>query len=230
MPADETTLLNGGPDDGREDQASEAAAFLMYYETPEEISRNYKVIIFNGFFNILFGIGCLMFPIFTTQVAELFLTSLVFATGLLNVLTICASERRISHQRHLFWIGVIQLFLAFLMYTNPFFTLTILTCLVAITFMLLGSLQIAAARKYRDFIAARGLMFLSGVSAVLMSFFILLAMPSAKWITIGVLMGVNFVNIGFNRIVIGLYGRRIAESTDEDVESWRSYLDTDFRL
>lgn len=222
MPADEATLLSGG---SRE--RPEATATFLYYETPEEISRSWKSIIFAGVLNIILGLACLMFPIFSTQVAELFLTSLVFATGLLNVLTICANERSNSHQKHLFWVGLVQLVLSFLMFTNPFFTLTFLTCLVAICFMLLGSVQIAAARKYRDLIAARGLLIFSGLLAIIMSIVILLSMPTAKWVTIGVLMGVNLVNIGFNRVIIGLYGRRMAEFSDEDVESWRAYLDAD---
>jgi uncharacterized membrane protein HdeD (DUF308 family) len=232
MPADESTLLSGDGSSSTPapagDRPTDGAAFLMYYETPEEISQNYKTLIFIGCINILFGTGCLMFPVFATELAELFLTSLVFATGLLNVLTICASERSNSHEKHLFWIGVTQLVLAFLMYTRPFFTLTILTFLVAITFMFMGSLQIAAARKYRNVVAARGLMIVSGVSAILMSVVILLSMPTAKWLTIGVLMGVNLLNIGLNRVVMGLYGRRIAVLSDEEIESWRSYLDADF--
>jgi uncharacterized membrane protein HdeD (DUF308 family) len=217
MPADETTLLTGD---------REVAAAILFMDTTEEIARHWRWILFMGFFNILTGGGCLLFPIFATEVAELFVTSLVFATGLLNMMTICANEQGSSHQNHFFWVGVAQVLLAFLMFTNPFFTLTILTFLVAVTFVALGSVQIAAARKYREMIAARGLMFVSGSVAIVMSFLICLSMPTAKFYTIGVLMGVNLINIGTNRIIIALYGRRIA-SSDASAESWRSYLDAD---
>lgn len=222
MPADETTLLRG-------DEEATAEAFV-FLETSEHIAQNWKHILILGILNIITGIGCLFFPVFATQVAELFLVSLIFSMGLLNVLAVCASSETGSsayQQSPIFWVGFCQILLAILMYTNPFFTLTILTFLIAVTFMLLGSIQIALARRYRERMAARALMMLSGALAVLMSIIIILFMPTAKWYTIGVLLGVNLVNIGTNRVVIGLFGKKIAESDDTTVESWRSYLDAD---
>ena len=162
---------------------------------------------------------------FATQVAVLFMVTLVFAMGLLNVLTICASEFD-NRQSPIFWVGFAQILLAVLMYLNPFFTLTILTFLVAVTFMLLGGVQVAVAIQYRERMAAKVLMLISGAAAILLSIIICFSMPMAKWYTIGVLMGVNLVNIGANRVVAGLYGRKIAAS-DGSHESWRSYLDAD---
>lgn len=222
MQANENSVLTG-------DQQEETTAFLLL-ETVERVAQNWKQILGIGILNIVTGMGCLIFPSFATQAVELFLICIVFATGLLNMLTICANSRHSyepSYQQSpIFWVGFCQVILAILMYSSPWFTLTVLTYLIAVTFMLLGAMQIAIARRYRDRIAARALSHISGSLAVLMSIIICLSMPTARWVTIGVLLGVNLINVGTNRVVIGLYGRKLAESHD-DAESWRSYLDAD---
>ena len=225
MPADETTLLSGGNEDVA---AAEFTYFLM--ETSEHIAEHWKAIMIMGVVNVMTGVGCLLFPVFSTQLVELFLVSLVFATGLLNMMAVCASSSNHDNRRQqspLFWVGFSQVLVAILMYLNPFVTLTIMTLLIAVTFMLLGSVQFALARQCRGQMAARALMMGSGILAVLMSITICLSLDLAKWYAIGVLVGVNLVNIGMNRIVMGLYGRKLANS-DGSEESWRAVLDADF--
>ena len=228
MPADETTLLTGAPQDNNND--ADAFAAFVAMETTEMIAQNWRSILLSGVLNVITGAGCLMFPVFATEVAQLFIISLVFAIGLVNVLSMCCGtgmdHQNNPRQRPLFWVGVVQLLLAVLMYLNPFVTLSILTYFVAVIFMLLGSIQIAIARRYRDRMAARALMMFSGALSVLMSILICLTLPTAKYYTIGVLFGVNIFNVGINRVIIGLYGRKIA-SSDGSHESWRSYLDAD---
>jgi uncharacterized membrane protein HdeD (DUF308 family) len=218
MSANETTMLQG---DGT--RPADSTFFVM--ESVEYISANWRSILCVGICNIVTGSSCLLFPVFATQIAEIMLTALVFVAGLLNVLTICASSDP-AQQSPLFWVGIGQILLAALMYSDPFLTLTLLTFLIAVTFMLLGSIQIYMAKQYRERVAGRALMIISGASAILMSFIICMSMPTARWVTIGVLMGVNLVNIGFNRIIIGLYGSKLANS-HHDTESWRSVLDAD---
>jgi uncharacterized membrane protein HdeD (DUF308 family) len=225
--ANETTILQG---DGNRSDFSSDSSSMFVMESVEYISTNWKSILCVGICNIVTGTGCLLFPVFATQIAEIMVTSLVFVSGLLIVLTSCATSSTRSsdpaQQSPLFWAGMGQILLAVVMYSNPLLTLTLFTFLIAMTFVLLGSIQIYMARQYPERVAGRALMIISGASAILMSFIICLSMPTARWFTIGVLMGVNLVNIGFNRIIIGLYGRKLAASHD-DTESWRSVLDAD---
>ena len=239
MPADETTLLS---QHNLSDDAGNAAAntaFLLL-ETNEYIAEHWKGIFFIGVFNVITGTGCLMNPIFSTQVVELFLVMLVLGSGILNIMAVVCGGGTVGsddddsfysprHRRSpLFWVGFSQVLLAILMYLNPFVTLTILTFFVAVIFMLMGSIQFALARQQNHGrIAARALMMTSGLMAVLVSIIICLTMDTAKWYAIGVLMGVNLVNIGTNRILVGLYGRKLSQP-DGSEESWRSVLDADF--
>lgn len=229
MPTDETTLLSG-------DDTAEVNAAFLFLETNEHIAEHWKGIFLVGVFNVVTGVGCLMNPIFSTQVVEIFLVALVLGSGLLNImLVVCggldAADNSLPQQHYrrspLFWVGFCQVLLAILMYLNPFVTLTIMTFLVAVMFMLMGSVQFALARQSHGRIAARALMMTSGLMAIFVSILICLTMDTAKWYAIGVLLGVNLVNIGTNRMLVGLYGRKLAQS-DGTEESWRAVLDADF--
>ena len=227
MPADETTLLSGGTDN------NDAAATFLLLETAEHIAEHWKGIFLIGVLNVVTGVACLMNPIVSTQIVEIFLVALVLSAGLLNMMAVvCGStDRNVSSPQHrrspLFWVGFAQVLLAILMYLNPFVTLTIMTLLVAVMFMMMGSIQFALARQGHGQVAARALMMVSGLMAVFVSLIICLSMDTAKWYAIGVLVGVNLVNIGTNRILVGLYGRKLAQS-DGTEEPWRSVLDADF--
>lgn len=220
MSADESTPLTGSASSGPQEEEG----FFFFMETTEQIAQNWKQILVSGVLNSIMGLGFLLFPTFATEVGLLFVTSLVLATGLINTLAVCSEAN--PRRSPLFWVGISQILLAVLMYLNPFLTLSILTFFVAVIFMLLGSIQIASARRYRERMAARALMMISGAASVLLSIVICLTMPTAKYYTIGVLFGVNIFNVGVNRIIIGLYGKMIA-SEDGSHESWRSYLDAD---
>lgn len=225
MPADETTLLSGTNDE-------DVAATFLPLETTEYIAEHWKGIFLIGVLNVVTGVACLMNPIFSTQLVEIFLVALVLGAGLLNIMAVvCGSSEHFSSPQHrrspLFWVGLSQVVLALLMYLNPFVTLTVMTIFVAVLFMLMGSIQFALARQSQGRVAARALMMVSGLMAVFVSIVICVSMDTAKWYAIGVLMGVNLVNIGTNRVLVGLYGRKLAQS-DGTEESWRSVLDADF--
>jgi hypothetical protein len=71
-----------------------------------------------------------------------------------------------AQQSSLFWVGVGQILLAALMYSNPFLTLTLLTFLMAVTFMLLGCFEIYVAKPYRERVAGRrALMIIAAASS-----------------------------------------------------------------
>jgi hypothetical protein len=64
---------------------------------------------------------------------------------------------------------------------------------------------------------------LTGILALTMSMMILVDMPLSSWYTIGLLLGVNLVNIGVNRILLSCHGRSLAQraflSTNTDSSS-----------
>lgn len=220
MTANERTHLSG-------DDAPEESAFLfLTLETAEILAEKWKSILLLGILNIITGILCLLFPVIATEAVSLCLTSAVLLIGLFHII-ISKTDERTGQRRHpFFWVGVILILVALFMLLNPIFTLTFLTFLIAVVFMILGSAQFAFARRNRQ-LAGRAMHFISGVLSVAMSILIILTMPASQWFTIGVLLGVNFINIGVSRTMLALYGRALAQSAALEEMGWYSYMETD---
>mmetsp|Transcript_4007 Transcript_4007/g.5768 ORF Transcript_4007/g.5768 Transcript_4007/m.5768 type:complete len:219 (-) Transcript_4007:17-673(-) len=197
----------------------------MFLETSEYLAENWKCIIITGVFNILTGVVCLLFPFYTTRFTSILIVSVLFTAGIFNIFAICSS----ATPGPTALIGILQVFTAALMYSDPFLTLSMLTIFIAAIFMILGFAQVVTAWRNKGKVAARILMMFSGAMAIAMSVIILLTMETSKWFTIGLLVGVNLINLGTNRIVAGFYGHKIAKSQndEESMENWRSVLDAD---
>jgi len=231
MAANENTHFNSTEPGGDGDNPLPSGSIMFLVETEQHLKESWKSILILGIVNTISGLFCLLFPVFATQLAELFLISLVFATGLLNMGMVCFSSNATtteSYQRQgvLFWMGFFQVVAALFMYLIPVFTLTVLTFIIAVAFMMLGSFQIALARQYRTTMAAATFQMLSGAMSVFLSIVIVLSIDTAKWYSLGILLGANILTTGCNRIVLGLYGRKLA-NTDPDADSWRYVLDHD---
>jgi uncharacterized membrane protein HdeD (DUF308 family) len=219
--------MSAGPSTPLIANDAEFAFAAQYIETTEEIASHWKLILFTGIVNIFTGIACLCVPIIATQLVEVFLISLIFVSGAFNVIgALCFSTRRQGHQS--FWMGAVQIILATLMYMHPFGTLTFLTFFIAFVFMMIGAFQMAVAIQ-NPRMGARAATFLSGVLTVFLSIMILLTMPMSAWITIGVLVGANLVNIGLVRIGVACYGRSLSgQETLMSDETWRRSMDYGF--
>lgn len=150
-------------------------------ETLEEIARNWVWIGVFGIFNFLFGVACLLFPVFFSQAVELALSCSMFVAGCFHLFAACIYEE--GFKMFLLGIGLLQILVAFLMFLNPFGVLTLITFFTAVVFMTAGIFQIALARKNHD-MAARGLNTLSGVLAIAMSVIIMFGLPASSWYTI----------------------------------------------
>ena len=233
MPSDaanERTLLSGSAENTTTAAGDVTANFLAVVplETLEDIQRNWKWILFIGCLNILIGFACLCFPIFATQTAVYTLTYMILFLGVFSAILSCYSEDG-GARNQMLALGLVQILLAMFMSLYPFFTMTLLTFLVASTFMMVGVLQ-ASLAKTSPTLAGRGLAYFQGFLAILMSFFIVLFMPITQWYTIGVLMGMNLLNIGVARILLGMYGRSLSTSDEQwmSPESWRNLLETEW--
>ncbi|GKY93395.1 hypothetical protein MPSEU_000307100 [Mayamaea pseudoterrestris] len=174
--------------------------------TPEEVAGNWHYLFLTGLIDTVVGVACLVAPLLATQVVSLVLVVLVFCTGLFNVSTVCVTERGYQHQ--FFWVGVVEIFVAMILYFHRLGTMTLLTILIAVSFMIFGSLEMTVAQQ-DERMAARGLTFFSGILTLILSILIIVVMPITQWDTVGVLLGANLINIGICRVIVALYGRSI---------------------
>jgi uncharacterized membrane protein HdeD (DUF308 family) len=178
-------------------------------ETVEAITQNWAWIGAFGLFNLLFGFVCLSFPVLASQVLELALSYTVFVAGCFHLAAACIAEEGLK--LFLLTIGLLQILIAFLMFLNPYGILTLITFFIAVVFMMAGSLQITLSRQNPE-MAARGLNFISGVLAIALSVIIMAGFPASSWYTVGILIGVNHVNIGFCRLIMAFYGFSLSRS------------------
>ena len=216
MPVDESTVLTA--------TASRRRILHLALETTEDIALHWKWILIAGLVNLVMGTACLLFPIWATQVVGFTLTIIVLITGICNIML------ALSMQHSFVWLGCFQILIAIFMYMHPLFTLTALTLVIAILFMMLGTAQIILVRLNRQQ-AGRALALFSGLLAIVMSIFIIAFMPMTTWYTIGTLLGVNLINIGLARIVLACYGQSLAAvgGTDStETSGWQNYVEADY--
>ena len=194
--------------------SSSRSASLLVMEA-EEVARNWAWIMAFGIFHVALGTACLMFPVFASQVAALALTYMVFASACIHLVGACFSDE--FSAATLLPAGLVQLTIAILMFLHPYGALYVITFFIAVVYMSAGSYQISVARQSQQ-MAARGLSILSGVLAVALSIIIIIGLPATSWITIGILIGVNHINIGFCRLIISCYGLRFSQIEGADAQ------------
>jgi uncharacterized membrane protein HdeD (DUF308 family) len=186
---------------------------LLRLETSEEIAKNWAWIGAFGVFNVLFGCACLSYPVVASTGMELLLSYSVLLAGSFHLFAACFSY---SFKMHLLALGAVQILVGILMLIHPYGVLVILTLFAALVFMSAGTVQITLARRNNE-MAARGLNMFSGTLAIAMSIIIIIGMPLSSWVTIGILFGVNSINVGVTRLILSGYGLSLsrAESTGE---------------
>ena len=107
--------------------------------------------------------------------------------------------------------GFTLLVLGFLMATNAAQSLVVMTIAVAVLYMCAGIFRIVLARRNAEMKGYMPLL-VSGICAIVFSLIIILAMPRDSEYTLGILLGINWVTYGAQRIVLGLYGRATANA------------------
>jgi uncharacterized membrane protein HdeD (DUF308 family) len=129
--------------------------------------------------------------------------------GFINLCGVCYVENpcRLAS----FLGGSFMLLLGILMATHVVESLLVLTSLVAALFMAEGIFRSTLALKNRE-IPGWGLSLASGICAILFSILVISAFPASSAYTLGILLGVNWLTFGSQRIALGLMGRATAKA------------------
>jgi uncharacterized membrane protein HdeD (DUF308 family) len=176
-------------------------------ETLETIARNWAWIGAFGVLNFIFGVLCLLYPVWASEAVGLLLACTVTFAGCFHFSISWAYPTDFRWQ--LLLLGAVQIFLGVLMFLHPKELLTFLTFMIALVFMSVGGFLISYARQ-NSRLAARGLNILSGILMIVFSIYVILGMPYTSWITVGILLGVNYINMGFTRIMVASFGLRLS--------------------
>jgi len=170
----------------------------------QQLAVNWGWIMAAGALNLVGGIMALCSPIAATvTILGLLAFGMIFL-GITNMFGVFYFEQ--CYRVPAFVGGLFIALLGILMAANVFLSLSVLTILVAITYMLEGIARSAIALLNRDMYGRMSVL-ISGISAILLSLIIISAFPVSSEYTLGILLGVNWITYGVQRIFLGMYGR-----------------------
>jgi uncharacterized membrane protein HdeD (DUF308 family) len=170
----------------------------------QQLAANWGFLIAVGALNLAGGILALIAPISATVAILSILTMFMIFFGCVNMCGICYLEQ--PYRVPAFIGGFFIALLGVLMASNVVQSLMVLTILVAITYMLEGLARSTLALLNRD-MPGWGATLISGICAILLSIIIIGAFPTSSEYTLGILLGVNWVTYGIQRITLGMMGR-----------------------
>lgn len=170
----------------------------------QQLAVNWGFLLAVGALNLVGGILALCAPISATVTILGILTIFMIFFGCVNMCGVCYLEQ--CYRVPAFVGGFFIALLGVLMASNVVQSLVVLTILVAITYMLEGLARSTLALLNRD-MPGWGATLISGICAILLSIIIITAMPTSAAYTLGILLGVNWVTYGIQRIALGMIGR-----------------------
>lgn len=189
-----------------------------------ELANNFQLFLAFGSINILFGLIALFLPISSATVVARGLAILLILVGVINCAEICSAK----YYRGPAVIGGFALIvLGFLLLVYPGANFTVMTILVALVHLCGGVLRAKLARQYPEMVASKALLY-SGIVSIVISIIAIItiiaidmgAMPtrsSAAENNFAILIGVNWLAYGGQRLALGLKGRDIAEREEEAI-------------
>jgi uncharacterized membrane protein HdeD (DUF308 family) len=183
--------------------AAEVDVHMLEYE----LSKNWGFILAAGIINVIGGIIALSSPITATVVAMAFLTGAMILMGFINLVGVCYVEN--CYRLASLLGGSVMLLLGVLMATHAVESILVLTSLVAALFMVEGLFRSILALKNRD-MPGWGFGLASGICAIFFSILIICAFPRSSETTLGILLGVNWLTYGAQRVALGMMGRATA--------------------
>jgi uncharacterized membrane protein HdeD (DUF308 family) len=158
------------------------------------LNRLRKGMLLGGIVMILLGIAAIMMPLLSSLVIEIMIGSLLTASGALAI-TWSFSLRGTGLFAWELAVGLITLAGGLVMLFFPLEGLVALTVLVALVMLLTGFAQGSFALWARP---ARGWIWgaISAAISIALGIFILVALPEASRVILGLLLGIDFVSTG----------------------------------
>jgi uncharacterized membrane protein HdeD (DUF308 family) len=176
------------------------------------LAKDWGYIMAAGIIQLVIGVFALYSPKAASEVLLAFISAGLLFVGLINLSGVFFVEQ--SYRCASFTSGAIQLTLGILMLTHVFTSLVVLTSIIAALFMVEGVFRVILALKNRDF-QGWGVYLAAGIGAVVFSAIIWSTFPTSSSVTLGILLGINWVMYGSFLIVLAFYGRATAQNLIE---------------
>lgn len=178
--------------------------------TPETLERHSKRTKWCGAGLIILGIAAILLPGVFTLGFEILLSFLLIIGGVSQI----AYSLGFSGRKEGFLpliAGLLSVILGVLFLINPFEGAAVLTFLLAGLFLLNGILRVIQGFQFRDLPGA-GWGTFSGVAGIIIAILVWSAWPTSAGWFIGVLLGIDFLILGFFLLGLASAARREARS------------------
>ena len=177
-----------------------------------DIAQNWKWIMGVGIVNLIAGICAVIAPITATGVILMIASLTLCFAGIATMTGLYYAENGMKTQSLIF--GGSKIIVGLLIWFFPFASLMTITIIIASMFMLYGSHCCMIAFVNRGS-PTWFWTFFSGLCAIAVSVLTMLAFPISSLYTVGILVGVNLMNVGSARIGIAFTGRAAAREIIE---------------
>jgi len=172
-----------------------------------DFKSNWKKFLIWGIFLVIGGIFAITFSGFTTLMTIILLGAvLVFGGAVIIIDTLQFWRRKKGFALHL-TMGALYLITGLLLLTSPILGSISLTLLLALLFILLGSLRIYYALGLRS--PGWNWNLLSGIITLLLGILILAEWPASGLVIIGLFVGIDLLILGWSYIMLALYAKDI---------------------
>lgn len=166
------------------------------------LAKMQKGLFWAGVVMILLGMAALLMPLFSSLIVELLIGWLLAISGAVSVVGAFSLRRTGLFVWELI-SGLITLAVGLLMLFFPLQGMIALTVLVAVVLVLTGAAQIAFAFWARSVSGwGWGWGLLSAIISVGLGGYILVALPEASMMILGLFVGVDFVSTGLALVLI----------------------------
>ncbi len=171
------------------------------------LARMRKIWLWTGIVMIALGIGALLMPVLSSLIIGILIGWLMFISGIIAV----ASAFSFRGTGLFAWQligGLVPLVAGALLLVFPAQGLIALTVLVGIVFLLTGIAQSSFAFWVRPS-PNWGWILASAVISIALGGFVLMALPEASAVLLGVLFGIDFVSTGVSMVLIAIAARSV---------------------
>ncbi|MDF1669232.1 MAG: HdeD family acid-resistance protein [Roseovarius sp.] len=169
------------------------------------MARMRKIWLWTGIVMIILGVAALLMPVLSSLIIGILIGWLLFISGVIAVAAAFSFRGTGLFGWQLIG-GLVPLVAGGLLLVFPAQGLIALTVLVGCVFLLTGAAQSSFAFWVRP-ASGWGWMLASGIISIALGGFVLVALPEASAVLLGILFGIDFVSTGISMVLIAMSTR-----------------------
>ena len=168
-----------------------------------ELSKHWKLILFQGILMALLGIGAILLPQIATLAVNIFIGWLLVIGGIFRAITLFQSPR-LPGAGWSILATLLAIIVGILLLAKPLEGILTLTMVMLAFFIIQGILSILMSLHFRKMVRSWGWTLLSGIVDLILAYLIWQGWPDTATWAIGLLVGINMLFAGMALIMAAL--------------------------